>query len=118
MPQLPKSTLTRDEISARIAEKAWHDPAFHQRVLADANAAYEEATGLKVPPGVTLKVIEDDAHTINFVIPPRPAATSELSDADLESVAGGSFLNQVSQFVYGVSVAIQQAETHPASHKW
>lgn len=118
MPQLSQVALTREQISARIAEKAWHDPAFHQRVLADANGAYEEATGLKLPPGVTLKVIEDDAHTINFVIPPRPAAASELSDADLEAVAGGNVGSQVSQFLYGVTVALQQAETHPTTHKW
>jgi hypothetical protein len=81
--------MTRGEISAVIAKKAWHDDAFRKAVLTDANATYEQATGQKLPAGITIKVIEDDAHTVHFVIPARPAHDSAMSDTDLEAVAGG-----------------------------
>lgn len=89
MPHQPGSALTRHQISAMIVRKAWHDPFFHQRLLADPTAAYEQATGQKVPSGVRIAVVEDDAHTVHFVIPARPADARGLSDSDLEAVAGG-----------------------------
>ena len=83
------ASLTRDQIAAAIATKAWKDDAFHKEVLADPNKAYEHHTGQKLPPGLTLKVVEDTPNTVHFVIPARPPAAGELSDAELENVAGG-----------------------------
>jgi hypothetical protein len=80
---------TRDQISAAIAEKAWKDEAFHRAILADPNKLYEEHFGQPVPAGLKIKVLEDTADTVHFVIPARPAKTGELSDAELEDVAGG-----------------------------
>ena len=82
--------MTRDQISAVIAEKAWKDESFHKAVLANPNKVFEEHTGQPLPQGMTIKVIEDTPNTVHFVIPARPASTSELSDAELESVAGGT----------------------------
>lgn len=90
---MPDSTspLTRDEISTAIAEKAWKDDAFHKEVLANPNQAYEKYIGQALPPGVTIKVVEDTPTTVHFVIPAKPAAANELSDSELEGVAGGVF---------------------------
>ena len=83
-------TVTRDQISAAIAEKAWKDEAFHKEVLANPNKVYEQHMGQPLPPGVTIKVVEDTPNTVHFVIPARPAHAGELSDSELENVAGGA----------------------------
>jgi hypothetical protein len=80
---------TRDEISAGIARRAWRDEAFHKAVLADPAKVYEEHFGQPLPPGVTVKVLEDTANTVHFVLPAKPAKVGELSDDELEQVAGG-----------------------------
>jgi len=84
------SPLTRDQISALIAKKAWKDEAFHQEVLANPNKVYEQHGGQPLPPGVTIKVLEDTPNTVHFVLPVKPPAAGELSDAELETVAGGT----------------------------
>lgn len=83
------ATMNRDEIGAAIAGKAWKDPAFHAAVLANPHKVYEEHVGEPVPHGVTIKVLEDTASTVHFVLPARPPAPGALSDDELESVAGG-----------------------------
>lgn len=82
--------MNRDQIGAAIAEKAWKDDEFRRAVLADANKIYEEKTGKRLPPGLTIKVLEDTETTIHFVIPARSVETGELTDAELERVAGGT----------------------------
>ena len=81
--------ISRDQISAAIAEKAWKDEAFHKEVLANPNKAYEQYLGRPVPAGMTIKVVEDTPNTVHFVIPAKPANAGELSDSELENVAGG-----------------------------
>ena len=85
-----KTQLTRDQIGAAIAQKAWKDEAFHKEVLANPNKVYEEHIGQALPPGVVIKVVEDTPTTVHFVIPAKPAGAGELSDAELEGVAGGA----------------------------
>ena len=81
---------TRDQIAAAIAEKAWKDEAFHKEILANPAKLYEQHFGEPLPPGMTLKVLEDTATTVHFVLPAKPANAATLSDAELEQVAGGA----------------------------
>lgn len=74
-------------VYSKIVAMAWHDPAFKAKLLADPNAILEEA-GIRVPPGVRVKVVENSASVFHLVLPPKP--TSELSDAALDRVVGGS----------------------------
>ena len=69
----------------KVIAKAWADEGFKARLLADP-AAVLAAEGLQTPAGVTLKVLENTAGVFNLVLPARPA---ELSDSDLDQVAGG-----------------------------
>ena len=82
--------LTREQISTAIAEKAWKDEAFHAAVLTNANQVYKEFMGQPVPEGVTIRVVEDTLSLVHFVLPQKPANANELSDAELEAVAGGA----------------------------
>jgi hypothetical protein len=75
-------------VAAKVYERAWKDSAFKQRLLTAPRQAFVEATGVTPPAGLTLVGHEDTAQALNIVIPYVPKS-SELSDADLEHVAGG-----------------------------
>jgi hypothetical protein len=57
---------------AMILSKAWCDPGFKARLLANAPAALR-SLGLGMRPGTTLKVVEDTDSYVHFVLPPKPA---------------------------------------------
>ena len=102
---------SRDAISAAIAEKAWKDEAFHKDVLANPNKVYEQFMGTPVPPGMTIKVLEDTPTTVHFVLPAKPANAGELSDAELEDVAGGVTptviaVSAAGTFVSGITIKL------------
>ena len=77
---------TRQAALDLLIAKASADPAFRSQLLSDTPAALATA-GLKAPPGVTLKVIEDSHTLVHLVLPP---ASGALSDSDLGTVAGGA----------------------------
>jgi len=70
---------------SKIIAKAWRDPAFKAKLMADPHGAIEQA-GIAIPAGLTVKVVENSETHVHLVLPPRPG---ELSDASLERVAGG-----------------------------
>ena len=71
-----------------ITGKATVDKAFRQLVLSDPNAAIKRATGMDVPAGFTVRVIENAPGVDQtYVLPDFKGA--ELSEDELERVAGG-----------------------------
>ncbi len=66
---------------------AWADPELKKRLISDPATVLKER-GLKPPAGVTLKVVESTESVQYLVLPPKPAG-GELSEEQLESVAGG-----------------------------
>jgi len=85
----PMAETKQDNAAAygKIVAKAWRDPAFKAKLLADPQAILKDA-GVAVPAGVTVKVVENSASLFHLVLPPKP--TGEISDEDLDRVAGGS----------------------------
>jgi Nitrile hydratase, alpha chain len=71
---------------AQIVAKAWSDDKFKQRLLADPVAVLKEH-GLNSPPGLQVKVVENTDQVLYLTLPAKPSG--ELSEADLEQVAGG-----------------------------
>lgn len=76
--------------------KAMKDETFRSRLIANPKSVLDEElarvdTGIKLPGDTEVKVLEQ-AHNELFIILPEPNARkegSELSDRQLESVAGG-----------------------------
>jgi len=79
-----------DNEFAKIIAKAWRDPAFKAELIANPAAALK-AEGIDVPAGMTVTVLENTDRQFNLVLP--PAASGELSEDDLEAVAGGGSKN-------------------------
>lgn len=70
-----------------VVAKALKDPSFRALLLKDPADAIEKALGVKLPAGVSVKVVEDSAATVHLVL---PAPDKSLSDAQLQKVAGGA----------------------------
>jgi hypothetical protein len=75
------------KISQLIA-RCWADEGFKQKVLADP-AATLRAEGLELPAGVSYEAHENTDKVAHLVIPAKP---TDLSDEDLDHVAGGIIL--------------------------
>ena len=82
---MPSEARTMSELRERLIEKAAVDEAFRARLLSDPKAAVEEALGLTIPAGFTLKVHEDAPDTSHLVLPPL----ARLDESALEQAAGG-----------------------------
>ena len=69
----------------QLIAKCWADEGFKQKLLADPMATLK-AEGVALPAGLTVKAVENRDSLFHLVIPAKP---TDLSDEDLDKVAGG-----------------------------
>ncbi len=81
---------TRRDLETALIEKCWKDPSFKTAVVSDPKGMLEGYTGHKLPENVKIFIHEEDANTLHFSIPLPPSNLTELSDSELENVAGGT----------------------------
>ena len=81
----------RAEIERRVIERSLQDESFRQRLLENPGATMEQELGVRLPEGVQVRAVEETADTIYLVLPgaSRIGEGEELSDQELETVAGG-----------------------------
>ena len=79
----------RKDKEAEIIAKALKEPAFKQELLSNPKAAIEREVGQPLPPDVEIQVVEETPTTLYLVLPSTSTVPRELSDQQLESVAGG-----------------------------
>jgi Nitrile hydratase, alpha chain len=72
---------------AKVVARAWSDPAFKEKLLAEP-AAVLAAAGVGVPADLTVKLVENTDNLVHLVLP-RPPAEGELSHEALDSIAAG-----------------------------
>ena len=73
---------------AKVIEKAWNDPEYRKRLFSNPKEAFVEVTGIAPPEQWKLIGHENTSSELHFVLA-YAAEKGELSDADLEQVAGG-----------------------------
>jgi Nitrile hydratase, alpha chain len=80
----------RRELQAELFDRAAQDAGFRRALLADPTGTLERELGARLPAGIGLTVVEETPTRRYLVLPPRPARVEgELSDTELEAVAGG-----------------------------
>lgn len=97
-----QQTLIRGQL--QLIAKAWHDSSFKQSLLADPKATVEREFGAGLPAGVSLKVLAEDSANRYLVLPPA-LNDLELSDEQLEQVAGGETFFIATALVLGLVTA-------------
>ena len=83
--------IQRQQLEQLLIEKAMKDESFRKQLIENAATAIEAETGMKIPETVNIKVLEEDPKTVYLVLPQLPSQNGEieLSEADLQRVAGG-----------------------------
>ena len=80
----------RATINTEVARAAWNDDAFRRSLVADPKAVIAKRLGQPLPAGITVTVHEESPTHFHLVIPTKPDQNTELSDEELEQVAGGA----------------------------
>jgi hypothetical protein len=107
---------TRAEFEAAMLSAAFKDASAMENLKSDPKAAYEKQLsdikeGTKLPQDLVIEAVQETDQVLFLRIPPAPAELSgvELSDAELEQVAGGvvaAAVGAASYVVVGVAVAV------------
>ena len=85
-------TSNRDALTGRIVDRATRDPQFRQNLLQDPKRTVEQELGVSIPENIEIRVVEETPSTLYLVLPAQSIrAGQELSDQELEQVAGGGW---------------------------
>ncbi len=84
----------RRDLEVKLIARAWKDPKFADDLRRTPKAVVERELaamrpGAKLPAGLDIRVVEETPNTIYLVVPRKPQAAAELSEAELAQVAGG-----------------------------
>jgi hypothetical protein len=99
--------LTRHDLEAKIVKRCWENEDFRREFTADPGGAFFRY--LEVPAAGLPKIVihEEPAGSWHIVLPARPAEIRELSEQDLEQIAGGTSAGAAATSKLGpVSVAV------------
>lgn len=86
--------MTRREFESRIIKRANEDETFRKMLLQDPKQAIMHEFDEQIPSSIEIYVHDEKDDTYHFVIPWNPFSNSddaELSDDQLEEIAGGTF---------------------------
>jgi hypothetical protein len=79
--------MTRGEVQDLLAKFATENPKYREALISDPKAIVEKQLNTSLG-NVKVKAVVETADT-SYVVIPYLASEGELSDADLEKVAGG-----------------------------
>ena len=87
---MESQTVTYQQLEENIISNARKNVDYRKRLLDDPKALLESQLGQPLPSGYKVTVLEESPTQSYIVLPyEAPKSGSELSDEDLESVAGG-----------------------------
>ena len=84
------ATWTRGQLWDKIVEQAQKNPKYSAMLKSDPRSLLEKQLGTAIPKSVNIKLLEESPDTYYIVLPHFAKEGAELSDSDLEKVAGGA----------------------------
>lgn len=61
-------------LQTQVIQKAWQDPSFKERLLADPRGTIQEVLGVILPDHIKINAVEERADEFYLVIPPDPSS--------------------------------------------
>jgi hypothetical protein len=107
-------TLARHDLEAKIVKRCWDDEEFHREFIADPKGVFVKY--LQVPASSLPQIVvhQEAPGSWHIVLLARPADANELSEEDLEKVAGGttlpSLISTLVVSVSGISAVVSAVE--------
>lgn len=86
------SLQSRRELEQQIAQRANKDAAFRQLLFKNPKRALKEAFDVELPAKMELHVLEETTSKLYIVL---PVLSAELSETNLEKVAGGGTVPRI-----------------------
>jgi hypothetical protein len=83
------SQLTRHDLEARIVKHCWQDEAFLKEFIADPAGAFVKYLNVPAASLPKIAVHQEEPGSWHIVLPAKPVKIGELSEEELERVAGG-----------------------------
>jgi hypothetical protein len=83
------ATWTRGQLWDKIVEQAQKNPKYYDMLLSDPRGLMQKQLGAAIPDSVNIQVLQESPDTYYVVLPYFVREGAELSDGDLEKVAGG-----------------------------
>jgi hypothetical protein len=86
---MTEQTLTRHDLEAKIVKHSWEDEGFRKEFIADPEGTFVKY--LQVPASSLPKIVvhAETPGSWHIVLPAKPPNIGELSEEELEKVAGG-----------------------------
>lgn len=88
------SVPTRAEVESMVRARLADDPAFRASLMENPRAVLSALLGLEIPDAVNVEVHEESLAHVHLVIP-AAEGDGEVSDDELELVAGGACWSNV-----------------------
>lgn len=83
----------RKAFETAVTLRAWSDAAFAEQLAQDPVAAINAAFNIELPADLDIQLHHETSTTLHLTLPPMPVIppdSDELSEDDLERVAGGA----------------------------
>ena len=81
--------MTRGEMNDVLVKFASESTKYREALKDDGRKVVSTQFGIEIPDNIKVTVLEESAEQYYFVLPHALESGAELSDADLEQVAGG-----------------------------
>jgi len=79
----------QEKVVKTVSDRSLNDVQFRNELVSHPHRAIQEATGAIVPDSVRLQFVDQSAAHLTIVLPPMAVSEDELSEQQLETVAGG-----------------------------
>jgi len=106
---------TRHDLEAKIVRRCWQDEEFRKNFTADPSGAFVKY--LHVPAGNLPKIAvhHEEPGSWHIVLPQSPPNASELSEQDLETIAGGTTISILITASVAASAVVTSLATSAAA---